>query len=377
VARSIVFVAPERSPVQVDLWLLDVHGGPPRRLTADRASAADPTWTPDGRWIVFSSKRAGSQTLWRIPAGGGEPQPLTAGAGQDTSPRISADGRRLVYGNVRESFALSWLDPRTGARRELVERREVVSGPSFSPDGRQLVFFGGERRDVFLYLLDLTDGSIRQLTSGPGLTDAIPTWTADGRRVVFYRAMPRPDLLALDLARGTTSAVAAGFDFARQHGAQLDPSGRLLAYTLRGDGWRSRVRDLSSGAEHGLARDLLWPRWSPDGKDLAGRDLEGNLFLCPGDGSPPCRWLARKANEPRWSGGWVYFLAFPGEIETIARSVELRRVRTDGSGEEHVADLAGPHPVHFFYDVSRTGEVVWSEYKPSPSELWTAELPAD
>src|SRR4029079_19682943 len=70
-ARAVVYFAASRSPVQGDRWVSPVEGGPPRRLTRDEALASDPVWTPDGRWIVFSSQRTGSQTLWRGPRRGG------------------------------------------------------------------------------------------------------------------------------------------------------------------------------------------------------------------------------------------------------------------------------------------------------------------
>ena len=67
-----------------DLWVVPADGGEGLRLTFDVRNAVTPVWTPDSRFIVFSSSRAGSRTLWKIPASGGSPEPVTTGAGEGT-----------------------------------------------------------------------------------------------------------------------------------------------------------------------------------------------------------------------------------------------------------------------------------------------------
>src|SRR5258706_6885963 len=85
--KWIVFFLSELGP-HGDLWVLPVEGGKARRLTFDMRPASGPLWTPDSRWIIYSSSRAGSTTLWRVPAAGGTPEPLTTGAGEDTEPAL-------------------------------------------------------------------------------------------------------------------------------------------------------------------------------------------------------------------------------------------------------------------------------------------------
>ena len=58
---------------QRDLWQVSVEGHGARRLTADDEPDIEPVWSPDGRYVYFSSKRGGSSALWRVAAGGGHP----------------------------------------------------------------------------------------------------------------------------------------------------------------------------------------------------------------------------------------------------------------------------------------------------------------
>ena len=66
-----------------DYWVIPSHGGDARRLTNDFAEGGGPAWTPDGKFLVFPSARAGSVNLWRVAVSGGVPEALTTGPGDD------------------------------------------------------------------------------------------------------------------------------------------------------------------------------------------------------------------------------------------------------------------------------------------------------
>src|SRR5256885_742508 len=60
-----------------NLWLVDEDGSHPRRLTVHRARDTHPRFSPDGKWIAFSSARYGNNDVFVIPAEGGESKRLT------------------------------------------------------------------------------------------------------------------------------------------------------------------------------------------------------------------------------------------------------------------------------------------------------------
>ncbi len=78
--RRIVFDATGKDS-RVHLWMIDVDGGVPRQLTADSGDQVVPTWSQDGRWIYYSWWQANTRDIWRMPADGGAPERLTHGAG--------------------------------------------------------------------------------------------------------------------------------------------------------------------------------------------------------------------------------------------------------------------------------------------------------
>jgi Tol biopolymer transport system component len=177
--KWIAFFRSERGP-NGDFWAMPSAGGKARQLTFDIRVGFGSVWTPDGRWIIFSSARAGSLTLWRVPAAGGTAEPLTSGAGEDTDPALSADGRRLIFTNARNSWALRLLDLATGRQKELIDRRVDMMFPQFSPAGDRiaLVSVGAGDPQIFTISVDGTD--LRQITQGKGEVNVMPRWSAEG-----------------------------------------------------------------------------------------------------------------------------------------------------------------------------------------------------
>ncbi len=262
----IAFFRPEIGP-HGDLWIMPAAGGKPRQLTFDTRISSRPIWTPDDRWIIYSSARGGSVTLWRVPAAGGKPEPLTTGAGEDTDPAISADGRRLIFTNARNTWTLSMLDLSSGGKKELIERRHTLAFPVFSPDGSRIAFMqpaGGDPQ-IFTIATDGTD--MRQLTRGKGEINGLPRWSADGSFLYYYHAYPSPSFRKVSAAGGADSEVAAGWSWETHNAAEEAPGGGRLVYTLLEHNREvaTLVRNLNTGQETRLDEALDSPRWSPDG----------------------------------------------------------------------------------------------------------------
>ncbi len=143
--ETVAFVRGIVAGVVADLYVVSATGGTPKRLTQDNTWLwPPPTWTPDGRDLVFSSARGGLFRLWRISATGGTPW-LAAGAGvKAISPSISPKGNQLVYQQVIDDARSIWrLDlsdekHRRGPPAQVVSERGWKGRPHFSPTGKGL-----------------------------------------------------------------------------------------------------------------------------------------------------------------------------------------------------------------------------------------------
>jgi Tol biopolymer transport system component/DNA-binding winged helix-turn-helix (wHTH) protein len=122
---------------------------PPQRklwqLTFDAGLQGEPTWSPDGRFIAYSSDRSGNLDIWVQPVGEGNPVQVTTSPAHDWQPDYSPQGDRIVFRSEREDGGL-FIVPVLGGS----ERRISSFGyrPRWSSDGSQILFLGSPVRAV-------------------------------------------------------------------------------------------------------------------------------------------------------------------------------------------------------------------------------------
>jgi Tol biopolymer transport system component len=178
-----------------DIWHLDLTRGAMTRLTTDPANDFNPIWSPDGRWIVFSSDRGGTgPQLFRIhPDGTGEERVLQSSTAM-VANHWSRDGHLLVY-QIRPAFKLGILPlSPAGAPRIFDGSRFDEAAGQVSPDGRWLAYIspeGGEGTatgdllrlwNVYVQTFPQPGGKVRVSTNGA----TSPRWSRDGRELFFY-----------------------------------------------------------------------------------------------------------------------------------------------------------------------------------------------
>lgn len=173
-----------------------------RRIAVPIDGIANPSFSPDGEWIVFVGLAGGRSDLWRVRVAGTDLERLTDDRFLALSPRYSPDGRRIVF--VTDESAetdfenLDFADPKiaildleTGARTALPEMPGTNTAPHFFPDGRHLLFVSDRSGIANLYIRDLETGRDARITDLlTGVTGVIPLAPAvslsrDGRRAVF------------------------------------------------------------------------------------------------------------------------------------------------------------------------------------------------
>ena len=94
---------------QDDIWVVDADGSNPHRLTVNIARDFSPRFSPDGKWIAFTSARTGNNDVFIMPSTGGEPKQLTWYSGDDQALYWTPDGKGVVMSSARGSNA--WGSP--------------------------------------------------------------------------------------------------------------------------------------------------------------------------------------------------------------------------------------------------------------------------
>jgi tRNA A-37 threonylcarbamoyl transferase component Bud32 len=157
------------------------------QLTAGTDLSGSPSLSTDGKWIAYMSDRTepGNLDIWLQQLPGGAARRLTTHPAEDTEPAISSDGTIVAFRSERDSGGI-YLVNADGTGEKLL----VPGGrrPRFSPVGRQLVYWTGDRDparpSAEFYILDLKGGEPRRLA--PTFADARnPIWSSDGRQILF------------------------------------------------------------------------------------------------------------------------------------------------------------------------------------------------
>ncbi len=152
----------------LDIYTLDITSRQAQRLTTHRAIDTEGTWSPDGRFIYFTSDRAGGPQVYRVSAKGGTPERITFEGSYNARPRLSPDGDRLaMVHNDRGNYRIAVMDL---DRKDLlvVSNGRQDESPSFAPNSDILIYATRQARNGVLETVS-ADGLIRQkMASGSG-----------------------------------------------------------------------------------------------------------------------------------------------------------------------------------------------------------------
>jgi len=230
-----------------DIWVADSTGANARRLTANVGRDIGPRFSPDGRWIAFTSDRLGNDDVFVMPSTGGEPRQLTWFSGPDEVLYWAPDGKALIINSARGALPFGsplFLLPLDGGPPEPLNPIVAYAG-MLSQDGQMLALnrlpVSGWRkgyrgnRSADIAVLNVKTGAAAEITdtalqaARSNVADAYPMWGADG---MIYFSSERSGTFNIwriapsgGAAQQVTSHTTGGVFF-----PAISPDGRRIIY---------------------------------------------------------------------------------------------------------------------------------------------------
>ncbi len=162
----------------------------PERLTLDLGLNIDPAISQDGKFVAYASDRSGEGNLdiWVKQIGGGDPIRLTHNPADEREPTFSPDGTSVAYRSVRDGGGIYVVSMLGGDEQRLIPEGRR---PRFSPDGKQIAYWKGLEEPYPLragsgtsYIFDRTTSQTRQIAPEFGAV-VHPVWSPDGKHILF------------------------------------------------------------------------------------------------------------------------------------------------------------------------------------------------
>ena len=268
-------MTPEKSEYVTQIWLANSDGSNPLQLTFAEKSSDNPRWSPDGRFLAFTSGRSGKNNLYVLRVIGGEAEQITDSKSGVGSFAWSPKGDRIAFlmkdaeSDDEEKRSKGKDDSRWVDENVKINRLYVVS---LEKDAN------GKREP-------------RKLTTDQNL-DGDVDWSPDGKSIVFARTkMPKADfwttsdLMLVDVANGEVKSLAA--TAAAESSPAYSPDGKWIAFVVSDDpprwaGYRRVALVSASGGSPKLLAETFDAQpnildWSADGRSIYFSETLGTV----------------------------------------------------------------------------------------------------
>ena len=359
------------------VWVINDDGTGSLQLTEEpnHRNSDDPSWSPDGKKILFSTGRSGRNELWVMDASG-ENEKRISDIGANPfpgraswqpaaliAPPLTSDGlivggdSSFVSNDISQSEIYTIRTDGTGKRNLTKGNKNIL--PAWSYDGKKIVYASQKQREPHqIWIMDADGSNKKQLTFAQSGGIA-PAFSPDHTKIIYSSLKTgHPEIWIMDihgknqrqLTNTTTSSKTRNGNKIKWgiHGT-FSPDGNKIVYASTQSG-KSQIWIMDSDGSNqkqltfpiiSYAPDANAPSWSPDGKKIvfwSGYETEyGQLFVMNPDGTNRTQLTFEadtfNSDNPAWSidGNYILFESDRGNYTTNKRVTKTWIMNSDGS----------------------------------------------
>jgi TolB protein len=217
-----------------DVIVEELSTGATQNITQNNGYDTDPSWSPNGQQLIFSSNQGGQWDIYLYDLSSLETKTLISSDSMDNQARWSPDGQSIAFLSRREGHSQIYLyELATKAVSRLTHTDQAVFHPSWSQDGKSIVFDQKVGNKSMIYQVNISTGKHRKLFEASGST--IAAKLISDKLYVTTKRDSSWDIVLFDLGTKKTSDIASSsFDEMK---ADLHLAHNLIAYSVkRADG---------------------------------------------------------------------------------------------------------------------------------------------
>lgn len=353
-----------------DIYRVHPDGSGLERLTDDPAFDDQAALSPDGKFLAFVSSRGGQADIWSLDLASKKLRNITNHPAGDFRPAWSPDGKWVAFSSDRDSrkpkinfsaiqsTEIYLVRPDGSGLRRVTQTQAFAGSPTWSPDGKRLIFYEAEIDEVYkvislrrglrgttqIAMIDLESNERRALTSGAGEKRS-PRWVSQDR-IGYVTGGPEGGIAF------NTGAAGARGEF---NSPSWSADGRQMVFHRDVDRNWPPFRDWHSpDSQFQLTRTGIFPSYSPSGarlvlNDQAGAIRHNAIMVMNADGSGRSILFndpEKSVLSPAWSlqGDKIAF-AFGQFFQSVQRPAvaDIAMIGSDGTGLKILTNGAGNH----------------------------------
>jgi TolB protein len=247
-----------------EIYICGFDGYHPTRLTNNNAITLFPAWSTDGKWMAFTSYKAGNPDLYIRNLSEGKESKISRQGINITpawAPKKFELAATLSFSGDQEIYLL------TGSGKiikRLTKSHGIDVTPTWSPDGKKFAFVSNRSGSAQIYVQDLDSGKVRRLTY-EGKKNTQPSWSPRGDKIAYTSEVSGGHDIFV-IGTDGQDPVQLTYDARDNEAASWSPDGSLIAFSSNRDGpFRIYVMTAYGTDQRrllALAGEQTNPKWS-------------------------------------------------------------------------------------------------------------------